>query len=242
MYLDTFIRSLKKERNNMGNKVAIVIGGLKGIGKAISLDLVEKGFITYATTRDKNVNINVENLFPLQMDIMVEKEIQDVFKQIREKHDAVDVLVNNAGIGYFKEFEAFDPKEWEDVFRTNVFGTFHCTQHAFPLLKRRGGRIINISSIATKRGLPFNSVYAASKHAISGLGNVLAEEWYKHHIFTTNIQLGATYTDIWQGMESFSSEDMLKVHDVSRVVSFVAMTPLHVRIDEMTLTPPKGVL
>ena len=226
----------------MENKVAIVIGGLKGIGRAISLDLVDKGFITYATTRDKNVNINVENLFPLQMDIMDEKEIRDVFKTISGRHDGIDVLVNNAGIGYFKTFEEFTAKEWEDVFQTNVFGLFYCIQNAFPLLKKRGGRIINISSIATKRSLPLNSVYAASKHAIGGLGNVLAEEWYQYHIYTTNIQLGATYTDIWKDVEGFSPEDMLQVQDVARVVSFIAMTPLHVRIDEMTLTPPKGVL
>lgn len=226
----------------MENKVAIVIGGLKGIGKAISLDLVEKGFITYATTRDENVDIYVENLFPLHMDITNEKEIQDVFKWISEKHGVVDVLVNNAGIGYYKAFEEFTAKEWEEVFQTNVLGIFHCTQKAFPLLKKRGGRIINISSIMTQRSLPEKSIYAASKRAVSGLGNVLAEEWYQHRIFTTNIQLGATYTDIWKGVEGFSPEDMLQVQDVARVVSFVATTPLHVRIDEMTLTPPKCVL
>ncbi|OES46319.1 SDR family oxidoreductase [Domibacillus iocasae] len=226
----------------MKKKVAVVIGGLKGIGKAISLDLVDKGFITYATTREKNVTINSENLFPLQMNILHEKEIQDAFKHISEQHGALDVLVNNAGIGDFKAFEDFNAKEWENIFKTNVFGMFHCNQNAFPLLKKRGGRIINISSIATKRNLPFNSVYAASKHAMNGMGSTLAEEWYKYNIFTTNIQLGATYTDIWKDVEGFSPEDMLHVNDVARVASFIAATPLHVRIDEMTLTPPKGVL
>lgn len=226
----------------MEKKIAIVIGGLKGIGKAISLDLADKGFITYATTREKNVATNVENLFPLQINIRNEKEIQDGFKHISKQHGALDVLVNNAGVGEFKAFEEFDPAEWEGIFQTNVFGIFHCTQQAFPLLKKRGGRIINISSIATKRNLPFNSIYAASKHAVSGMGSVLAEEWYKDNIFTTNIHLGATYTDIWKNVEGFSSEDMLHVQDVARVASFVATTPLHVRIDEMTVTPPKGVL
>jgi 3-oxoacyl-[acyl-carrier protein] reductase len=226
----------------MRNKVAVVIGGLKGIGRAISLDLVEKGFITYATSREKNVNNNVENLIPVQMNIMDEKQIRDVFKRISKKHDTVDVLVNNAGVGFFKAFEKYTAEEWETVFETNVLGVFHSTQNAFSLMEKKGGRIINISSIATKRSLPFNSVYAASKHAISGLGSVLAEEWYKYKIFITNIQLGATYTDIWKDVEGFSSEDMLHVNDVARVVSFVAITPLHVRIDEITLTPPKGVL
>ncbi|MEK4027531.1 SDR family NAD(P)-dependent oxidoreductase [Pseudobacillus sp. FSL P4-0506] len=226
----------------MREKVAIVIGGLKGIGKAISLELAKQGFVTYATTREKNVDNHIENLIPLQMNIMDEKEVQEVFQRIGERHKAIDVLVNNAGIGYFKAFEEFAAKEWEAVFQTNVFGVFHCIQQAFPLLKEEGGRIVNISSIATKRSLPMNSVYAASKQAMSGLGSVLAEEWYPYNIFTTNIQLGATYTDIWKEAEGFSSEDMLDVNDVARVVSFVAATPLHIRMDEITLTPPKGVL
>lgn len=226
----------------MKQKVALVVGGLKGIGKAISLDLVEKGFITYATTREKKVDTGVKNLRPLQMNVTDEKEIEAAFALIGEEHHALDVLVNNAGIGYFKAFEAFSPSEWEEVFQTNVFGMFHCTHKAFPLLKMHGGRIINISSIATKRSLPANSVYAASKYAVTGLGAVLAEEWYAHRIFTTNIQLGATYTDIWKDAEGFSPEDMLRVDDVARVVSFIATTPLHVRVDDIVLSPPKGVL
>lgn len=226
----------------MREKVAVVIGGLKGIGKAISLELAKQGFVTYATTRDKNEGTDTESLIPLQMNVMDQEEIQGVFQRIGERHNTIDILVNNAGIGYFKAFEEFAAEEWEAVFQTNVFGVFHCIQQAFPLLKKEGGRIINISSIATKRSLPFNSVYAASKQAMSGLGSVLAEEWYQHNIFTTNIQLGATYTDIWKEAEGFSSEDMLQVNDVARVVSFVAATPLHVRMDEITLTPPKGVL
>ncbi|OCA92133.1 SDR family oxidoreductase [Pseudobacillus wudalianchiensis] len=226
----------------MRDKVAVVVGGLKGIGEGISRNLAKQGFITYATTREKEVNSGVKNVIPLQMNIMDEEEIKNAFNRIGEQHEAIDVLVNNAGIGYFKAFEEFTPKEWEAVFQTNVFGLFHCIQNAFPLLEKEGGRIINISSIATKRSLPLNSIYAASKQALSGLGSVLAEEWYKHNIFTTNIQLGATYTDIWKGVEGFSPEDMLHVNDVARVVSFVAATPLHVRMDEITLTPPKGVL
>lgn len=87
-----------------------------------------------------------------------------------------------------------------------------------------------------------NSIYTASKQALNGFAAVLAEEWYKYRVFITNIQLGATYTDIWNDVEGFSPTDMLDVRDVARVVTFIAMTPLDVRIDDITLTPPKGVL
>lgn len=224
------------------NKTALVIGGLKGIGKAISQDLVHHGFIVYATSRDEVTDTGIEHLIPLQLDVTSEESVKKAMNQIERDRQSLDVLVNNAGIGIFKPFEEVASQEWENVFQTNVLGIFHCTQKAFPLLKKKGGRIINISSIATERKLPFNTVYAASKHALRGFGGVLAEEWSPYRIFTTNIHIGATYTDIWKGMEGFSPEDMLDVGDVARVAAFIATTPLHVRIDDLTVTPPKGVL
>lgn len=226
----------------MRNKVALVIGGLRGIGRAISEDLVRHEFTVYATSRNRVDHSEMGSLIPLQMDLLKEDEVTKVFERIEEQHGCLDLLVNNAGIGAFKPFEEFSSLEWEKIFKTNVFGVFQCTQKAFPLLKVNGGRIINISSIATERKLPFNAVYASSKHALRGVGGVLAEEWHPYQIMSTNIHLGATYTDIWRGVEGFSPEDMLHVNDVARVVSFIATTPLHVRIDDMTLTPPKGVL
>lgn len=227
---------------SMEKKIALVIGGAKGIGKAIGEELVLHGFTVYATTREEVRTSGAGPLIPLQMDVTKEAEVENVFQQIEAQHSSLDVLVNNAGIGVFKPFEESRPEEWKAVFETNVLGLFQCTQRAFPLLKEKGGRIINISSIATERNLPFNAVYASSKHALRGLGGVLAEEWYPYGIMTTNIHLGATYTDIWKGIEGFSPEDMLDVKDVARVVSFLVQTPLRVRIDEMTVTPPKGVL
>ncbi|WP_167577839.1 SDR family oxidoreductase [Ammoniphilus sp. YIM 78166] len=223
-------------------KTAIVIGGLKGIGRAISQDLVHHGFTVYATTREEVADTGSEHLIPLQLDVTSEEDVEIAMNQIGKDRLSLDVLVNNAGVGVFKAFEEITTQEWENVFKTNVLGILQCTQKAFPLLRQRGGRIINVSSIATERKLPFNTVYAASKHALRGFGGVLGEEWAPYHIFTTNLHLGATYTDIWKDAEGFSAEDMLHVDDVARVVSFIATTPLHVRIDDITVTPPKGVL
>lgn len=224
------------------NKTALVIGGLRGIGRAISQDLVHHGFIVYATSREEITDTGIEHLIPLQLDVTSEAAVEEAIHQIAQQRPSLDVLVNNAGIGIFKAFEEVTPQEWENVFKINVLGIFQCTQKAFPLLKKQGGRIINVSSIATERKLPFNTVYAASKHALRGFGGVLGEEWAPYRIFSTNIHLGATYTDIWKDVEGFLAEDMLHVDDVARVVSFIATTPLHVRIDDMTVTPPKGVL
>lgn len=225
------------------NKVALVTGGLKGIGQAICKQLAQDGFITYATSRNPNKNEHHhQNVIPVRMDITNELDLSKVVNQINNEHGRLDLLINNAGIGLFGPFEELDRNKWEEVIKINVIGTMAITQRLFPLLKIRGGRIIQISSIATKRTLPYNSVYASSKMAIKGFGEVLAEEWSKYSIGITNIHLGATYTDIWKDLKDFSKDDMLKVEDVARIVSFIAETPLHVRIDELTLTPPKGIL
>ncbi|WP_078408758.1 SDR family oxidoreductase [Priestia abyssalis] len=226
----------------MEKKVALVVGGLRGIGKAVSCKLAQSGFITYATSRANVQEISEDILIPLQLDLTCEKDIHKVFEMLDEKHGKLDVLVNNAGISSPGPFENADSNEWDSLFQTNVFGIFSCTQKAFPLLKEQGGRIINISSITTKKPLPQNAIYTASKHALNGLGETLAEEWYPHKVLTTNILLGATYTDLWKGVDAFSPEDMLDVKEVGRIVSFIASTPLSVRIDELILTPPKGVL
>lgn len=120
----------------MTNSVAMVVGGLRGIGRAISLDLVNKGFIVYATTREKIIDTEIENLVSIQMNVMKENEIDAAFKFIEEQHGKLDILVNNAGIGYFKSFEDFSPNEWKSIFETNVFGMFYCTKKAFSYLKK----------------------------------------------------------------------------------------------------------
>jgi 3-oxoacyl-[acyl-carrier protein] reductase len=227
----------------MDRKVCLVTGGLKGIGRAISAELAACGFITYAVGRELSDDIEVEpGVIPLRMDVRKEEEVARIFESIRNRHEKLDVLINNAGISTGGPFENTVSREWEDVFHTNVFGTLLCTQKSFDLMKQEGGRIINISSIVTQRTLANSAVYTASKQAVNGMAQVLAEEWYPNRIMTTTLYVGATYTDLWKGVSGFSPSDMLQASDVARVVSFIAQTPLQVRIDEMTLTPPKGLL
>jgi NAD(P)-dependent dehydrogenase (short-subunit alcohol dehydrogenase family) len=224
------------------NKIALVIGGCRGIGKAIGLELSNQGFYTYATSRNSMQAEGRKVVTPIYLDLTDSESIDHAFAKIEENHGKLDILVNNAGISLPKPAEDVNWTELETVFQTNVFGPFLCMQKAFPLLNKSGGRIINITSIVTKRVLPGNAVYTASKQALKGFGDVLAEEWYKYNIQTTNLVLGATYTDLWKDVKNVSPDDLLDVQDVSRAVAFIATSPLDVRIDEITLTPPKGIV
>ncbi|WP_051620653.1 SDR family oxidoreductase [Paenibacillus sp. UNC451MF] len=226
----------------MEQKIALVTGASRGIGEAISHELSKNGYITYAISRGGNERNNDDRLTHLPMDLRSEESIQEAFSIIERKHGVLDVLVNNAAVMINKPFEQFERADWEDTYATNVFGPIQCIQQAFPLMKKRGGRIINISSIMTERPLPQSALYTSSKHALNGLGEALSEEWYPHRIFLTKLCLGATYTDMWKNVGGFTQDDMLQVEDVARMAAFIAQTPLHVRMDEIKMTPPKGVL
>ncbi|WP_282939825.1 SDR family oxidoreductase [Paenibacillus sp. RC67] len=226
----------------MEPKIALVTGASRGIGEAISRELSKNGYITYAASRGSNEHQNDNHLIHLPMDLSSEASIREAFSIIEQKHGVLDVLVNNAAVMINKPFEQLEQEDWEDTYTTNVFGPIQCIQRAFPLMKDRGGRIINISSIMTERPLPQSALYTSSKHALNGLGEALAEEWYPNRIFLTKLCIGATYTDLWKGVEGFTQDDMLHVDDVARTAAFIAQTPLHVRMDEIKMTPPKGVL
>ncbi|MBE1446637.1 SDR family oxidoreductase [Paenibacillus sp. OAS669] len=226
----------------MERKIALVTGASRGIGEAISRELSKNGYITYAGSRGANELQSSENLINLPLDLRSEDSIREAFRVIERNHGVLDVLVNNAAVMINKPFEQFEREDWENTYATNVFGPMQCIQQAFPLMKDKGGRVINISSIMTERPLPQSAMYTSSKQALNGLGEALSEEWYPHRVYLTKLCLGATYTDLWKGVEGFSKDDMLQVEDVARAAVFIAQTPLHVRMDEIKMTPPKGVL
>lgn len=105
-----------------------------------------------------------------------------------------------------------------------------------------GGRIINIGSVSGYIPIPENGVYGASKYAVRGLSYILNEEGKGHNIRVSIVNPGAVYTDIWQGREGFDPEDMLQPEDIAATILDIAQRPLHVRIDEVNILPPKGVL
>ncbi|MCS7461391.1 SDR family oxidoreductase [Paenibacillus doosanensis] len=226
----------------MKHKIALVTGGVRGIGEAIGKELARCGYIAYAASRRASEGYREGNWIHLPMDLRKEGSVEEAFDLIAREHGALDVLVNNAAVMINGPFEQFQPKAWEDTFETNVYGPIQCMKRAFPLMKENGGRIINISSIMTEKPLPQSALYTASKHALNGMGEALAEEWHPHRIFLTKLCLGATYTDLWAEAEGFTQDDMLHVEDAARAAAFIAQTPLHVRIDEITMTPPKGVI
>lgn len=176
-------------------QTALVTGSSRGIGKAIALRLGKDGYrlILHGSRKSEALKATEKELKKLSLlvlttyfDVSNKAEVESACVSILKKVDAVDVLVNNAGIVRDKTFIKMSEKEWDEVLKTNLYGPFYVTKQLLPKMKEHGyGRIINISSIAA-RGAYGKTNYAAAKAGLIGMTKSLAQEVAKYNI-TVNV-------------------------------------------------------
>jgi 3-hydroxybutyrate dehydrogenase len=171
----------------MKDKVALITGGGRGIGEAIARRFAAEGarlFITSRTPKDlERVAVETGANFDL-CDVTQPKEIGSLIHKIGR----VDILVNNAGVSESAPFDKTDLETWRRIMDTNVTSAFLFCKAIVPGMIDRGyGRIVNIASIAGKRGAPYITAYAASKHALLGFSSSLAMELQAENIMINAI-------------------------------------------------------
>lgn len=163
--------------------VAIVTGGVRGIGRAISEILVEDGYhvlVTYC--RSETQAQSMQDLFRGRVvvkraDVSRPDEVEALFDEALQQYGRVDALVNNAGITMDKTFHKMEANEWHEVLDVNLNGTFYCCNRVIPAMRDRNfGRIVNISSVVGQKGNFGQANYAASKAGMLGLTKTLALE------------------------------------------------------------------
>jgi 3-oxoacyl-[acyl-carrier protein] reductase len=116
-------------------------------------------------------------------DIANRAQVEAAVSQVQEKLGAIDILINNAGIGKFGKFMELSPEEWERIIQVNLMGAYYMTRAALPMMiERQTGDIINIASTAGLRGGAVTSAYSASKFALIGMSESLMQEVRKHNI------------------------------------------------------------
>jgi ketoreductase len=165
--------------------VALVTGGGTGIGKAVSKSLVENGARVAIASRDlahldsatRELPGTDSDLMALRLDIRKKEEVGDAVSRILRAWGRIDVLVNNAGISGMNAIEDADDQRWYDIVDTNLSGTYLVTKAVLKSMKEQGaGRIINVSSVLGKFGVPGYTAYCATKHGIIGFTRALALE------------------------------------------------------------------
>ena len=181
------------------NKVVLITGGSSGIGKSIGEFLHQKGFIVYGTSRNPEKIIN--SIFPLlTLDVRNNESIQSAIAKVIATSGRLDILINNAGVGITGPLEEIPTQEIKNNFETNFFGPIEVMKSVLPQMRaQNSGLIINITSIAGYMGLPYRSVYSASKGALELITEALRMEVKSFGIQITNVAPGDFATNIAVG-------------------------------------------
>jgi NAD(P)-dependent dehydrogenase (short-subunit alcohol dehydrogenase family) len=230
------------------DRVAIVTGASKGVGKAIARAFAMAGANVVIAARNRSdleavageIAADGGAVRAVPTDITVEADIVALFNTTKQWHGRLDILVNNAGITLGTPTDQIALRDWQRVVDTNLTGAFLCSREALKIMKpQRCGRIITIGSISSITPRPNGAPYAATKLALEGLTRSIALDYRDYNIGASIIHLGATATS-WMKVrpEAATGPDYhLQLDDVGRLATFMAALPAEANMLETTILP-----
>ena len=227
-------------------KTAVVTGASKGIGKAIALKLAGEGANIVLSARnveeltrvEKEVAAAGSGVMSVRTDVRNVKDVEQLAVRAEKEFGAVQILVNNAGIGIFQEVLKLTDEDFHSVIETNLYGVFYCSRAFLPgMIKNNGGHIVNISSLAGKNMFAGGSAYCASKHALNAFAECMMLEVRQHNIKVSTVCPGSVATEFSHPGErdrswALTSEDVAQVvlnlvtTSAGSLVSLVDLRPL----------------
>lgn len=200
----------------MNKKVVLVTGSSRGIGKAIAMKFAKMGYhviINCAHNREELIKTRSEieacqtTCLAFLGDMGDYASAKELFSRIKEQYDGIDVLVNNAGISHVGLFTDMTPEDWDHIIRTNLTSVYNCCSLAVPdMIRKKRGKIINISSVWGNSGASCEVAYSASKGGMNAFTKALAKELAPSNIQVNAIACGAIDTE----MNHFLSDDELR--------------------------------
>ena len=234
---------------NIENKTIIISGASRGIGRATALLLAQHGANVVATARNADDLKELEKMAiegsvrgkitAVPGDVANEADMQLVVKTALDQFNRIDVVINNAGYGVFKNVDELTVEEWDGVMATNVKGTFVLTKAALPTLKAQGsGHIVVVASDVAKRTFAGGSLYTASKYAQEAFMGALRKEVRPFGIKVTGVYSGLVDSHFHEkGHGHETSKKWLKNEDMAESMLFIISRPAHVVIDEFMVHP-----
>ena len=182
---------MAKLRRNMKKRVVLITGVSSGIGLELAKKFIKKGDIVYGASRHK---FALEGLNHIICDVSKLEDCKNAISQIVEKEKEIDLVINNAGMGISGSIENTSEEDARKIYDINFFGTFFMCKSALPNLRQSKGRIINVSSVASKFFIPFQGFYSATKASIDAISAVMRAETKPFGVKITNVSPGDTKT------------------------------------------------
>lgn len=206
-------------RFDITGQIAIVTGGGKGIGKAISLGLAQAGCHVAVCARElapleevaQQIRDKGRRAIAISMDHRKQDQVENMVSKVVEEFGRIDILVNNAGgQGFICDIENLSPGGWDAIININLKGVFLCTKHVGKVMaKQGGGKIVNIVSVAGRDASPGSLYYGTAKAAISNFSLGLAAEWAKYNIRVNCVGPGPVRTEAAMSL-TFNSPEIVR--------------------------------
>lgn len=213
--------------NSLKDKVAIVTGGSRGIGRALVLMLADQGChvaFNYLKSKDTAVSLETEvkkrggKCKASCVDIKDQPAVKEWVDEVKSEFGGLDILINNAGIIKDKALMLMSPEDWNEVIATNLNGMFHASRACIvTFLKQKKGDIINISSVSGIVGLPRQTNYSSAKGGMNAFTKALAKEVAAYGVCVNAVAPGFIETDMLSEMTEEQKEQIVKAIPLGRV-------------------------
>ena len=226
----------------MKNLYALVTGSSSGLGHEMCQYLLDEGHIVFGASRSGS-DINHENFIDLDVDITKEESVQEMYDEIGKETYGLQLIVNNAGIYEMAPVTETDSEVFTDHLLTNILGPFHILKHGHDFVIEDTTHVVNLSSIAGKRGYENNGAYCASKFGLNGLLEACREEWKPMGVRFTTLMPGAIDTPLWDSFgDDLDREKMLDPEDFIHVFDMVVKSPCNMQFPDITFMHKSGYI
>ncbi len=229
------------------NQTAVITGAGKGIGRSIAealaaegvhLGLIARTASDLETLRTELSDKYGVNVFVHAADVSIRTEIENAVQALHERLGAIDILINNAGIGSFGKLVEMDPDEWERIIRVNLMGAYYTTRAALPfMIEQNSGNILNVASTAGERGFATGSAYCASKAGLIAMGEAVMQEVRKSNIrvVTLNPSTVNTELSIQNNLPVGDEDRMMQPEDVADLAVATLKLPARVFVKSASI-------
>jgi NADP-dependent 3-hydroxy acid dehydrogenase YdfG len=229
---------------NVDGKIAVITGASSGLGASLADALVTKGATVYGLARNAEkmqaiANKSGEKFIPVGIDITNAKDITSWAVNTFSESHIPDILINNAGAGYFTKIDELSLERWHEMINTNLNGAFYITSSIVPLMKKdtNASHIINIGSILGKTTRVESAAYSATKYGMQGFSEALFKELRSYKIKVTCVNPGSIDTAFFEDSGIHPHKNMLQPKDIATLIIHIIETPDNFLVDEITIRP-----